>query len=74
MLCVEYNKGTMTSKEALSNIGEMIDSGKTEEEVQHLFELADRVMDKEQPFDEWDDDSQLGVLDELDSAFGTEKD
>lgn len=70
IICSEWQKGKMTSQEALANIGEMLDSGQSEEEVKHLFELADKVIDKEQPFEEWDNDSQTGILDELDKAFG----
>lgn len=74
MMCVEYEKGKMTSKEALNNIGEMIGSTTNEDEIAHLFELAGKIVDKELPFEEWDDDSQTGILDELDKAFGPDED
>lgn len=74
LLCIEYEKGKMTAKETLNNIGEMIDSTTDEEKKSHLFELADKVISKEQPFQEWDDDFQTGVLDELDFGFMPEED
>lgn len=73
-LCVEYNKGNMTTKELLNNIGELVDSEKDEDNQKHLFELADKAISKEMPFEEWDNDSQTGVLDELDRAFGSDED
>lgn len=73
LLCVEFEKGKMTTQEVLNNIGEMID-GKSEEEQKHLFELADRAMNKETPFKEWDEDSEMGFLDELDLAFMPDED
>ena len=63
MLCVEYEKGKMTSKETLANIGEMIDSTDDEEKKANLFELADKVITKDMPFDEFDED--FGTLNEL---------
>lgn len=74
IICNEWNKGSMTNQEALANIGEMIDSGTSEEEQTHLFELAGKVLTKEIPFDEWDNTDTTGILDELDKAFGVEED
>lgn len=74
IMCLEWEKGKMTSKEALSNIGEMMDSQKSEEEIKHLFDLANKVLDKEEPFEEWDNDAQTGILDELDQAFNRDED
>ena len=74
LVCLEWEKGSMSNKEALANIGEMIDSGKTDEEVQHLFELAGKVLTKELPFEEWESEEYTGVLGELDKAFGSEED
>jgi hypothetical protein len=56
-LCVEWEKQRLTAREALSAIGEMINTAKTEEQVDHLFELSDRIMDTEVPFDEQDKDA-----------------
>lgn len=64
LLCVEYEKGKMTNQEALNNIGEMLD-GKSEDEMRHLFELAEKIVDKEMPFQEWDDEEFTGSLDDL---------
>jgi len=75
MVCVEYNKDRLTSKEALSNIGEMIGNpNNTSEDVAHLIELTNKILDQEVPFEEWNSDEQTGVLDELDQAFGKEED
>ena len=74
-ICYEWAKGSMSNKEALANIGEMIDANQdNEEQVKHLFELAGKVLTKEIPFDEWDNTDTTGILDELDKAFGPEED
>lgn len=74
VICLEWDKGSMNSQEALANIGEMIDSNKDEEAVKHLFELAGKIVDKELPFVEWDTLDSTGILDELDQAFGQDED
>lgn len=74
-ICLEWIKGSMTSKEALANIGEMIgDPNNTEEDMNHLLELSGQIVDKEIPFEEWTDEDSTGVLDELDKAFGSSGD
>jgi len=62
----------MTSKEALSNLGEMIKDNESEEEVRHLFELANKIVDEEIPFEEWETEERMGILEDLDEAFGQE--
>jgi hypothetical protein len=74
IVCLEFEKGKLTSKEALSNLGEMINDNSTKEEIEHYFEAANKIMDKEIPFEEWDSQEYTGVLDELDRAFGNEED
>ena len=74
LICYEWQKGSMSNKEALANIGEMIDATTDEEDQKHLFELAGKIVDKEMPFDEWLTDENLGVLDELDKAFTQDED
>lgn len=75
MICLEWDKGSMSSKEALGNIGETIgDPNNTEEEIEHLMELSGRIIDKELPFKEWDNDDDVGILDELDNIFGSSED
>lgn len=70
IICNEWQKGSMTSKEALANIGEMIgDPNNSEEDMEHLLNLSGKIVDKEIPFIEWDSDESTGVLDELDKAF-----
>jgi hypothetical protein len=65
---VEYEKGKLTSKEALANIGEMITSDKSEKEVEHFVDLANKILDKEFPFDEFSD------TDSLEDLFGSDED
>jgi hypothetical protein len=74
IICIEFEKGKLTAKEALANLGEMISEKSTEDEVKHYFEAANKIVDKEVPFEEWQDDEFTGVLDELDSAFGGDGD
>ena len=69
VLCVEYQKGKMSTKELLSNAGEMINSESDEEKKAHLFGLVEKVISKDMPFDSWENDSVFGVLDELDYDF-----
>lgn len=69
MVCVEYRKGKMTSKEALNNIGEMIQSAGSEEEVMHLWSIANDIVDKELPFENWEDSDKFGNLSDLDIGF-----
>lgn len=52
-LCVEWEKGKLTAKEAMGAIGELIASGKDKE---HLVELSERILDKEVPISENDDE------------------
>lgn len=73
-LCIEYNKGKMITKELLSNIGEMVDSNEDQEQQKHLFELADKAISKEMPFQEWESEDSTGMLDELDLPFMPEED
>lgn len=66
MICNEWTKGSMSSKEALANIGEMIgDPNNTEEDVEHLLNLSGKIVDKEVPFEEDSDSSPLEFLDDL---------
>ncbi len=71
IICLEWEKGNMTNREALANIGEMIeDPNNSEEDMNHLLELSSKIVDKEIPFEEWTDEDSIGILDELDKAFG----
>lgn len=49
VVCLDWEKGKLTSKEALRNLGEMIQSSSKEEEAVHYFEVVEKIMDKEVP-------------------------
>jgi hypothetical protein len=56
VVCSDWEKGKLTSKEALRNLGEMIATG-TEKEKKHYFEVSEKILDKEVPMN--DTDSEL---------------
>lgn len=56
LVCVEWQAGKLTAKEAYRNIGEMVNAEDDEEKREHLFELSNRLLDAEVPFDETDKD------------------
>jgi hypothetical protein len=69
IVCTEWNAGKMSSKEALANIGEMIgDPNNTEEYVEHLLGLSNKIVDKEVPFE---DDIHNVALEYLDDLFNS---
>jgi hypothetical protein len=72
LLCVEWNKGSMTAQETLKALGEMVEFETDEEKQAHLFELAEKVIDKDSPIISWEDDSIFGSMDELDDTFSDE--
>jgi hypothetical protein len=48
----------LTPEEAMRNIGELLISTTDKEQIKHLIEVSDKVMDKDQPLvdnDPWDD-------------------
>ena len=48
LVCVEWQAGKLTSKEALSAVGELINS--ESEDSTHYYEVVEKIMDKEVPF------------------------
>ena len=63
-ICIDWIKGSMSSKEALSNIGEkMEDPNNSEEDMDHLLNLSGKILDREIPFEEDDESSPLTDLD-----------
>lgn len=54
IVCTDWLKGKMTNKEALNAIGEMFETS-TEEESKHYFEVVEKILDKEVPFNEGTD-------------------
>lgn len=57
IVCLEWEKGKLTSTEALRNLGEMIESTDKEEEKRaHYFEVVEKILDKEVPTSDGDED------------------
>lgn len=54
MLCVEWEKGKMTSKEVMRAMGEMVAGDSTK--AKHLTDLAARILDKDLPVGQSDQD------------------
>jgi hypothetical protein len=54
IVCLEWEKGKLTSREALRNLGEMIaaDSKDTE----HYLKVSEKILDKEVPMGDTDDE------------------
>lgn len=55
-ICVEWEQGKLTSKEAFRNIGEAINTTDSDNEREHLFGLSERILDKEVAPTETDDE------------------
>lgn len=50
VVCVDWEKGKMTSEEALRALGEIITAnGEDNKENQHYWDTADKILDKEVP-------------------------
>ena len=47
-VCYDWLKGSLTNKEALRNLSEMINTENNEEEKQHYYEVANIVLDNEE--------------------------
>lgn len=60
LICLEWEKEKMTSKEALQALGEIAINSTDEAEVTHMFELANKILDKEENFD--DDEGGLDII------------
>ena len=48
-VCVEWEAGKLTNKEALNALGEMIKSTEDEKKSKHYYSVVDKVLDKEVP-------------------------
>lgn len=55
IVCIDWEKGNMTSAEALRALGEMITTAKPKEKA-HFFKVSEKIMDKEVPMKEADDE------------------
>lgn len=49
IICQEWAKQKITSKEAFGAIGEMLHTSKDPEQVKHLRELSDKILESEVP-------------------------
>lgn len=54
-ICVEWEKGKLTAKEAFKNIGEVIAEA-DESTREHLFRLSDKIVDSELPSGDQDEE------------------
>jgi hypothetical protein len=43
MVCLEWEKGKLDVKDALRNLGEMIQTGLEKEDIDHYFEVAEKL-------------------------------
>lgn len=56
IICVEWQKGNITSKEAMRNIGEALLVADSQEAREHFYEVTDMILDKELPSSEVDEE------------------
>ena len=63
VVCVNYNLGKMSSKEAFRAIGEIIRTEKDPQKIEHAMELSSSIMDDEIPLDQ---DEVAQSLEDLD--------
>lgn len=56
MLCVEWEKRKITTKEAFGAIGEMLSATKDAKQIKHLTDLSNKILDEEVPFADIDAD------------------
>ena len=49
MVCVEWEKGKLSNKEALKVLGEVIKTNKDDKKAKHYFDVVDKILDKEVP-------------------------
>jgi hypothetical protein len=63
IICIEWEKERMTSREAMRAMGESITSKTDPETLEHLQELSDRILKKEIPT--LDEDTQRAAEEEF---------
>jgi hypothetical protein len=49
VICIEWEKGKLTTKEAYRNMGEVLSTTEDEEQKNHLFELSEKLLESELP-------------------------
>jgi hypothetical protein len=72
LICLDWQKGNMTSKEAFSAINEIVSTEKDETKLKHIFELSNKILEKEAPYSEWDEDLHGHYIEGLDYDPSTE--
>lgn len=55
IVCKDWEAGKLTSKEALRALGELI-SGAKPKEKEHLFKVSEKILDKEVPLSDNDEE------------------
>ena len=55
IVCRDWEAGKLTSKEALRALGEMIPGAKPKEK-EHFFKVSEKILDKEVPLNENDEE------------------
>lgn len=64
IICKEWELGKLNNKEALRNLGELIQSNNdNNQDNQHYFEVVEKILDKEEPF--IDNEEELNWRDDL---------
>jgi hypothetical protein len=62
-VCTDWAKGSLTSKEALRNLGEMIEStDKGGQEEGHYFSVVEKILDKEMEASDNDPETMVEQL------------
>lgn len=65
IICKDWELGKLTSKEAFKNLGEMMEAAKNDaEESKHLFEVYEKILDKEVPISDNDEELNKNWHDE----------
>ena len=55
IICKEWESGKLTSEEALKNVGELME-GANEKESEHYEQVVEKILDKEVPLSETDEE------------------
>lgn len=55
-ICSDWEKHKITTEEAMRNIGEALSCSKDKDAKQHLIDLSSRILDKDVPMTDKDED------------------
>lgn len=64
IICVDWEKGHLTSKEAFNAVGEVLGVTEDEKIIEHLLDLSNKILDKDLP--------SVVVDEELEEAYWKE--